>query len=201
MKKIDIILSLITGEWVAFYFVWLIKNLQNINLLFLYWLLPILFPILAVIGIWTFDLIGKKYLSLYQLAKFFLIGAFFAVFDLTILNILMKYFGISENKKIKYIIFVLISFIIATSIKYIADKYWAFEKTEKEQIESEFIKFFIVTIISGGIQVGIASSVFSILSFTSGINKIIIGNIGKISGILVASAWNFLGYKFLVFKK
>lgn len=201
MKKIDIILAVITAEGVAGLFIWLIENSPTINLPFLYWLLPIAFPVLAVIAIWVSYLIGKKYLFVYQLAKFLLIGAFFAIFDLIILNILLEYFGIAQGEGTKYAVFVATSFIIATSVKYVADKYWAFEKTGKEQMGLEFGKFFLITLISGVIQTGVASFVFATVPSLLGLTELVAGNVGKIAGIVVASAWNFLGYKFIVFKK
>jgi len=200
MKKIDIILALITGEGVAWLFVWLIKNSPNINLPFLYWLLPVSFPILAIFGIWISYLIGKRYLVVYQLAKFLLIGAFFAIFDLIILNVLLEYFGISKGEGVKYAVFVATSFIVATTVKYTADKYWAFEKASREQMGLEFGKFFAITLISGGIQVGVASFIFALAPSLFGMTELVAGNVGKIGGIIVASVWNFLGYKFIVFK-
>jgi putative flippase GtrA len=198
MKKIDFILALITGEGVAWLFIWLLKN-SPLNLPFLNWLLPILFPILAVFGIWIAEIIGRKFLFVYQLAKFVLVGAFFAVFDLIILNSLMAYFGITKEEILKYSIFVVISFIVVTTFKYFANKYWAFEKMEKERMEKEFGTFFLVTAISGVIQVGVASLLFKFLILA--VSPLLAGNIGKILGIVVASIWNFLCYKFLVFKK
>jgi len=201
MKKIDIVLALISGEGMAWLFLWLVKKLPMVNLPFLNWFLPIFFPILAVFGIWISYLIGKKYLFVYQLAKFFLIGAFFAIFDLIIFNALIGYFGISKEEVIKYALFVAISFIIVTTVKYVAEKYWAFEKTGGKEIEKEFGKFFIITIISGGIQVVVSSFVFKAILPFAGMSELVSANIGKIGGIIVASAWSFLGYKFIVFKK
>jgi putative flippase GtrA len=198
MKKIDFILALITGEGIACLFLWLIKN-SPLNLPFLNWLLPILFPTLAILGIWIAEIIGRKFLFIYQLVKFVLVGAFFAVFDLIILNLLMAYFGITKEEVLKYAIFVIISFIVVTTFKYFANKYWAFEKTEKERMEKEFGIFFLVTAISGLIQLSVASLFFKFLIFI--FSPFLAGNIGKILGIVVASLWNFLGYKFLVFKK
>jgi putative flippase GtrA len=198
MKKIDFVLALITGEGVAFLFVWLIKN-SPLSLPFLNWALPIFFPILAVFGIFVAEIVGRKFLFVYQLAKFALVGAFFAVFDLIILNSLMAYFGITKKEILKYAIFVAISFTIVTIFKYFANKYWAFEKFEKERMEKEFGIFFLVTLISGLIQMGVASISFKFL--VSVISPLLAGNLGKIFGIVVASLWNFLGYKFLVFKK
>ena len=198
MKKIDFILALITGEGVAWLFIWLLKN-YPLNLPFLNWLLPILFPILAVFGIWIAEIIGRKFLFVYQLAKFVLVGAFFAVFDLIILNSLMAYFGITKEEILKYSIFVVVSFTIATIFKYFANKYWAFEKFEKERMEKEFGIFFLITAISGIIQVSVASLLFKFLILA--VSPLLAGNIGKILGIVVASVWNFICYKFLVFKK
>jgi putative flippase GtrA len=198
MKKIDVVLALITGEGVAFLFVWLIRN-SSLSLPFLNWTLPILFPILTIFGIWLAEIIGRKFLFVYQLAKFALVGAFFAVFDLIILNSLIAYFGIKKEEILKYSIFVAISFTIVTIFKYFANKYWAFEKLEKERMEKEFGIFFLVTAISGLIQVGVASLFFKFLILA--ISPLLASNLGKILGIAVASIWNFLCYKFLVFKK
>jgi putative flippase GtrA len=198
MKKIDVILSLISGEGVALFFIWILKNSQ-INLPILNFVLPVLFPALSLLGIFLAEIIGRKYVFVYQLAKFVLIGAFFALVDLLVLNSLMVYFGIKKEEIVKYIIFVSISFIFATIFKYFANKYWAFEKLEKEKMEREFAIFFIVTAISGFIQIGVASILFKFLVIF--IQPLLAGNIGKIIGIAVASMWNFIFYKFVVFKK
>lgn len=197
MKKTDIILSLVTGEGVALLFIWFFKK-TAIEVAFLNWGLIVFFPILALIALWISYLIGKKFLVVYQLGKFLLIGALFALFDLVILNSLMGYFGITEGTD--YSIFVAISFVVVTTIKYIADKFWAFEKKGREQAVTEFWKFFIVTLISGGIQIGVASLVVNIIGAPVDVSSLVWANIGKILGIIIASAWNFLGYKFVVFK-
>jgi len=200
MKKVDIILSLITGEAVGGLFVWLFKNspfyFPFLNFVFLFG-----FPFLAVVGIWLAEIIGRKYLFVYQLAKFLLIGAFFAIVDLTILNFLMVWLGISKEEVIKYTLFVITSFTIATALKYLGNKYWAFEKREKEKIEREFSIFFLVTLGSGIIQTITATFFFKILSSYLNLSGIFAGNVAKIIGICLASIWNFLGYKFIVFKK
>jgi len=200
MKKLDIILAAITGEGVAWLFIWLIKN-SPLNLPILNIILPIFFPILAIFAIWIAEIIGRKYLFVYQLAKFLLTGAFFAIFDLILLNFLMTWLGITKEQVIKYTIFVATSFTIVTIFKYFANKFWAFEKAEKERMEKEFGIFFLVTAISGLIQVSVAPFIFKILTSWFSLSSFLAGNLGKILGIVVASAWNFLGYKFLVFKK
>ena len=198
MKKIDIILSLVTGEGVAWLFVFLLKN-SSLGVSNLIWALPVVFPFLALFCLWIAYLIGKKFIFVFQLAKFLLIGAFFAIFDLIIFNMLTQWFGITDTG-MKYKLFVGTSFVIATCVKYVADKYWAFEKKEGSKAAVEFGSFFIITLLSGVIQVLIASLVAG-SSPMFGANELAWGNVGKIAGIVVASAWNFVGYKFIVFKK
>lgn len=199
MKKIDIILSAVTGEGVAGLFLWLLKN-SSFHFPFLNWILPISFPLLAILAVYIAEIIGRKFLFVYQLAKFLLVGAFFAVFDLIVLNFLIAWLGISKEEILKYAFFVAFSFVVATVFKYFANKYWAFEKREKERMEKEFTLFFFVTAISGIIQISFASVFFRIFVGLK-ISDILAGNLGKIMGIVIASAWNFLGYKFFVFKK
>jgi len=198
MKKIDVILAVISGLGLAVLFSWLASGF-GIHIKFLPVILVILLPILAVFGVWVCYLIGKKYIFVYQLGKFLLIGVFFALIDIAVLDVLLKAFGITAG--IAYSVFVATSFVIVTSIKYVGDKYWAFEKSEKEKMGKEFLQFFIITLISGFIQTFIASLVVNTIGPRFGASSLVWANVGKIAGIAVASAWNFLGYKFVVFKK
>ena len=198
LKKIDIILAIISGLGLAILFSWLATGF-GIQIRYLPLILVVFLPILAVFGVWICYLIGKKYLFVFQLGKFLLIGVFFALIDIAILDVLIKSFGITEG--ITYSVFVATSFLIVTCIKYIADKYWAFEKTEKTKMGTEFVRFFIITLISGGIHTLVASLVVNTFGPQLGASPLIWANVGKIAGITVASAWNFIGYKFIVFKK
>jgi putative flippase GtrA len=49
--------------------------------------------------------------------------------------------------------------------------------------------------------VAIASFIVNVIGPQFGISSLIWANIGKIGGIIGAFIWNFLGYKFIVFKK
>ncbi len=197
MKKIDIILAIVSGLGLAVLLPWLLGGF-GIQLGILKWALLLLLPLFAVFAIWLCYLIGKKYLFVFQLGKFLLIGIFFALIDLGILDILLNIFKITSG--MAYSAFVATSFVIVTSVKYVGDKYWAFEKTGKEKMGTEFGKFFVITLISGVIQTGIASLIVNTLGPQLGASSLIWANVGKIGGIIVASAWNFIGYKFIVFK-
>lgn len=198
MKKTDIILALITGEITALYFNSLLKetplNIANLGLI-----LAISFPILAVMGIFIAFLLGKKFLWVFQLAKYLLIGVLATILDLGILSYLIGFFAISAG--IYYSVFKATSFIIATLAKYAGDKFWAFEKMGKEGIGKEFGQFFIVTLVGLAFNVGVASFVVNGVGPQFGLDAKLWANVGGIAAAFAVMAWNFIGYKFFVFKK
>lgn len=198
MKKIDIILAVITGEVAAWFFYGILKTLK-IDLGFFIWGLLILFPPLSLFGLWIAYIIGKKFLFVFQAAKFLLVGVLATVVDLGIFNALILISGIASGFYAS--VFKGISFIVATCSKYFGDKFWAFEKMEKTGMGKEFSQFFIVTLIGFGVNVGLFSFINSIIGPRLGIEEKIWANIGAILAAIVTSVWNFIGYKFIVFKK
>ncbi len=201
IKKSDFILSLAIGEATAWYFIYILRN-SSIDFKYfslLLWSLIVVFPVLSLIGIWLAFLIGKRFLFVYQLAKFALIGVIATLVDLGILAFLVHFFGIDSGNW--YLIFKAASFIVATCSKYLGDKLWAFEKKETKGVAGEFIKFFIVTLGGLLINVGIASFVVNTAGPQFGIKPELWANIGGIVAAFGTVAWNFVGYKFLVFKK
>jgi putative flippase GtrA len=198
MRKIDLIFAILSGEGVAWLFYLLLKG-QGIEIKFLIWILAISLPILALFGLWVCYLIGKKFLFIFQAAKFFLIGILATLVDLGVLNILMSATGIATGYG--YSFFKGIAFIVATFAKYWGNKFWAFEKKETTRVGREMLQFYLVTAIGFGINVGVASFIVNFIGPQFGIIPKIWANIGAILAAFVAAIWNFLGYKFIVFKK
>ena len=201
MKKIDIILALITGEGVAWLVLGLLKGFKDIEVeaKFLEIILPIFLPILSLVALWIARLIGKKFLFVFQIAKFLLIGILATLFNLVILNFLMWVSGI--NRGWPYSVFIGIAFILATVAKYWGNKFWAFEKSEMVGVGKEMTQFFVVTLVGLGINVGIASFVVNVIGPQLGASPVTWANIGAIIAAFFAAILNFLGYKFIVFKK
>lgn len=200
MKKSDIIISLIIGEVVALYFIDLLGSLGlSAKLLTLVtYGLPVIFPILSVFCLWIAYLIGKKYLVIYQLAKFLLVGALATVLDLKPLSIFIEYFAITSG--IFFAILKATTFMIATIGKYFIDKFWAFEKKETNNMKGEFVNFFLATLMGLIVNVGVAMIVVA-----SGprfnLTPEAWGKIAGLTAVLLTFAWNFVAYKFIVFKK
>ena len=196
MKRIDIVLALITGEITAWFFYYLLQDIVKVDNL--QWILAVLFPVLSVLGIFVAYLLSKRFLWLYQLAKYLLIGVLATIVDLAVLNGLMIASGIAVG--IFFSVFKSISFVVATSAKYFGDKFWAFEKTEKAGMGKEFSKFFVVTLIGLGLNVATASFVVNVLGPQFGMSETLWANVGGIAAAFSITAWNFIGYKFIVFK-
>lgn len=203
MRKFDIIFSAAIGEITALYFIYLLGQKGLVEKLgelsSLIWSLAIIFPILSAVCLWLAFLIGKKYLFVFQLAKFLLIGALATIFDLGTLSIFIGFSGVSSG--LYYDIFKGISFIVATIGKYFPDKFWAFKKTEKAGMGKEFSKFFVVTFIGLVINIFIADLIVNKIGPQFGFSPQLWANLGGMGAVLVIFAWNFIGYKFIVFKK
>ena len=204
MKKADIILALITGLGVSFLFSGIIegsplKDALGIEISTLRWILALFLPLLSIFCLWIACLIGRRFLFVFQVAKFALIGVLATLLDLGIMNILIWIFGQATGWAFN--VFKGISFLGATLAKYFGNKFLAFEKTEVEGVEKEFTQFFIVTLVGLAINVAVASLIVNQVGPQFGITPQVWANVGGIGAAIAGSAWNFLGYKFVVFKK
>jgi putative flippase GtrA len=203
MNKIDVLIAAAIGEVTAVYFYSLLNQpgaVEKLGLLAPWlWTLYVLFPILAALGLWIAALLGKKFVSIYQLAKFLLVGVVATIFDLGTLALFIDFSGITSG--VFYNIFKGTSFVIATVLKYIPDKLWAFKKMGSVSIKKEFAQFFTVTLIGLGINVFVADLIVNRIGPQFGLPAQLWANIGGIGAVIVTFAWNFIGYKFIVFKK
>jgi putative flippase GtrA len=155
--------------------------------------------------------IGQKIAIIYQIAKFGVIGVGNVLVDLGVLSLITMIFSTYLKIESKdamigavtfYSLFKSISFIVANINSYFWNKYWTFDQGGKKQTKSEFVQFFVVSIVGFLINVFVASVVFnmiigSLVSMTSGQ----LGLIGAAAGSIAGLAWNFIGYKLWVFKK
>lgn len=199
MRKSDILLTILCGEavaWVAYDF---LKGYELKQFLDISWLLFIVFPILALFGFWLSYLIGKKFLFIFQAAKFLLIGILATLVDLKIFDFLD--WLVALDTKIINNLFKAISFLVATFAKFWGNKFWAFEKKEKKGTGKEMVQFYAITIVGMLINVAIFSLVVNRIGPQFGTPPQIWKKIGVLIAAIVVAAWNFLGYKFIVFKK
>lgn len=135
-----------------------------------------------------------------QISKFVVVGVINTGIDFAVLNALMFSMKIYSGKWL--ILFNSISFAAAVINSYFLNKYWTFKSQNTEDSKAkEFSQFLIVSIV--GISINDAI-VYGLATFTSplfGFSAQIWTNVAKIFATLASMAWNFIGYKFFVFKK
>lgn len=206
IEKRDIIASLICGEIASLFLVFIIRNPNIKELKTLteavgdwVWLLPIILPVIFLVGILAAQIFARILKIIYQLVKFVEVGVLNTFIDLGVLSILMTFTGIEKGWP--YSFFKAISFITATINSYFWNKLWTFQKKEFTQTKKEFTQFLMVSGVGFGINVGVASFVVNVIGPQFGTSSHLWAIIGAIIAGIAGLAWNFLGYKFIVFKK
>jgi putative flippase GtrA len=141
-----------------------------------------------------------------QFGKFVLVGIMNTLVDLLVLNVEMALTGIVVGAG--YSAEKAISFLFAVTFSYVINKHWTFQDKSKEGEGKKMSQFFAVSVVGMIINVSIATVVVTYLQ--TPINNIlhlsfltpkIWGTIGALGGTAVGLVWNFVGYKFIVFKK
>ncbi len=154
--------------------------------------------------------ISRKYSVLWQVGKFAVIGVLNMFVDWGVLTSLIflvrKYSRIDSKDFIIagitfYSLYKAASFIIANINSYYWNKYWTFATQAAKKTKAEFLQFFMVSFIGFVTNVFIASFVFKSVQPASGLTIDQRGMIGAAVGSAAGFLWNFLGYKFIVFKE
>lgn len=199
MKVTDSIFALVCGRIIGFVVGDILKSF-GIGIGFWFNIvLWLAFPLFALTCLWIASLIGRKIVFIFQGAKHLLVGAVATVFDLKFFELLI--WICSFAVAIHPLIAKGISFLFSTLIKYWGNKYWAFQKHEKEEMPKEILYFFFITLIGLMLDV-ICFAVFTGCYSMDYCNAPAVQmKIGVIMAALVVALWNFLGYKFFVFKK
>ena len=132
-----------------------------------------------------------------QFIKFLLVGVLNTGIDFGVLNLLMFSTGITSG--IYYSVFKAISFICSVTNSYIWNKRWTFKKGKSLE-KKEFSKFFIISLMSFGVNIGVASILVNIIGPVGGVSSYIWANISALAAAGFTTLINFFGYKYLVFK-
>lgn len=133
-----------------------------------------------------------------QFSKFFLIGMLNTGIDFGVLNLLMRLFNIYEGSSI--IPIKAIAFFIANINSYFCNKYWTFKQKQKEHVAQEYGKFLIISGIALGIHLVVIYSVTTLIPPIL-ISKELWANFANLLAVGLSLIWNFIGYKFIVFKQ
>lgn len=203
-KKSDLLLALIVGE-VCAWLMWLIaRNLAievpGIAAVVPYLnYLPVVFPVLCALGFIVAVFLSKVIPVIYQIAKFVLVGGLNFLIDMGVLNFLVFYTGTAVGFTQSG--FKAISFSAAVINSYFWNKFWTFKRESAESAGKEFLQFIIVSVIGFGINLGVDYAIVNMMAPFAGIGAKTWAQIGALVAAIIALFWNFLGYKFIVFKE
>lgn len=197
MRKLDIIASLVLGEITAIFAVFVLQEL-NFNL-FPLAVLFVALPVLALLGVYIANIIGRKIPIIFQFAKYAVAGVANTAVDFGVLNVLMFLTNTSKGEKI--IILNSVAFLVAVIHSYLWNKFWTFKSTEKENSAVQFLQFLIVSLIAVLINGAIVYIISSKINPVFGLSDVAWTNIAKVVATVISLVWNFIGYKFIVFNK
>jgi len=149
---------------------------------------------------------SKMHQLIVQFGKFFLVGIMNTLVDLIVLNVEMAVTGIVLGPG--YSAEKAVSFLFAVTFSYVINKHWTFQDRSREGEGKKMSQFFAVSVVGMIINVSVATIVVTYLQIP--INNILHlsfltpklwGTIGALGGTAIGLIWNFIGYKFIVFKK
>lgn len=210
IRKIDILISLLIGEAAGLLLLVVVKNIgQDMPkvLLIPLWVWPVIFPVFCLVWFLFASVLSAKFKAFLQIGKFVLVGGLNFLIDIGILNLLIFLTTIASGPF--YAVFKGISFVVAVGNSYLLNKFWTFrdptsedvEQAPKKKVGKEFLQFIIITLIGFIANVSIASLIVNWIGPQWGVSDRIWASVGAIIASFLGMAWNFAGYKFIVFKK
>jgi putative flippase GtrA len=156
------------------------------------------FTILAPLALFILAWLGKFMPVLYQFGKFAAVGTLNTFVDIGVLSLEILILGTPGI--LIYVIFKTVSFLAATTNSFLWNKFWTFDSKEPAN-PSQTLKFYAVAVIGFILNVGLASYVFGGITNPEGISPVLWAKIAAFAGVAAAFLWDFLGYKYFVFKK
>ncbi len=197
--KKDLKITALAGLLIAVLAIPIIGNLGLPPILksFGNWGVSIVLFALTLLGFLILDFLSRWLPILRQITKFIIVGGLNTFLDFAILNFLIASSGITAGLGFSF--FKGISFLVAVTNSYFWNKYWTFESSGKKELE--FIQFVVVSTIGLFINVGVASFIVNSIGPVGSISPTLWANIGALIATAASLIWNFLGYKFIVFRK
>ncbi len=195
--KVAIIAGFITG-------VFLLPSLKNMSIedgIVVYGL-PFVIPVLWVFGLWLGKVLSKWLPVIYQFAKFVVVGFLNTSIDFGVLNLLSMFSGLTTGVLVGGVN--IPGFTLAATNSYFWNKFWVFahKREPGQKVDySDFFTFVVVVIIGIFINSGIVIFLTTCVDPLFNLSPERWLNIAKVCATAISLIFNFLGFKFLVFRK
>lgn len=213
--KKDYLLGILSGLIIGLLLLPILKNAQP-ELYRSLALFVVPFFVLGVpAGLVLASWLAKKIAIVWQLAKFLVIGVMNTLVDIGVLALITilvtndtssiasqdTWFTALSLTVTYYSLYKGLSFIVANVNSFFWNKYWTFGSNAVSKAPVQFFQFFLVSVVGFAINVILASLVFTFVTASGSMTVEQAGLIGALFGSVLGLAWNFVGYKFFVFKK
>lgn len=204
IKKTDLLLSLVIGLLSVLMIIFVGGNLSAENSFFglianYYKYLFVVFPLLCVSSLLLCRLLTKTFgYFFYQMGKFALVGGFNFLLDIAILNSLI--FATGAVKGFPQSGFKAVSFIFGAVSSYLLNKHWTFQPKSNSDASKEILRFAAISFVGLAINVGADYVFVNIIDNFWEMKPMLWAQFSAVMAAVVAMSWNFIGYKFFVFK-
>jgi putative flippase GtrA len=194
----DYSLAAIAGALTGLFIIPVLVNSDYHNKL-VFVALPVVVAICWMIGLWLGKVLAPFWNTIFQLAKFAEVGFLNTAIGFGVLNIISLLTHVTSGVEAGGIN---IPGTIAASINsYLWNKFWVFQKIDKDGVFADVPKFALITFIAIVVNGVIIAAFTSAIQPLGGFNKGAWLNMGKVVATAGSFLINFVGYKFVVFAK
>ncbi len=169
-------------------------------------LIVIFFAALAPFLIWLSELLSRFFKGIYQFAQFAAVGTLNSFIDIGVFNFETAIYGVTPVSTAAFVVFKAISFLCGTTNSFFWNKYWTFSSNRATHPEGaiketkEAASFYVIAGIGWAVNVGVATAI-KLLEPSGVSSKLWVNIVAPLCGIAASFIWDFLGYKYVVFKK
>ena len=205
MKKRDLFSILVLGEIIAISIIpFLIdtglavrlSSFVDLNVLFV---LPVIIPVIALLSFWILGVLSRRIPIFFQIGKFAAVGISNTTIDFGLFSFLKFATGATLGLQVAGIN--IPGFSLAVVNSYLWNKFWTFRKTETREVSGEFLQFMVVSLVGVVLNSAVLFVVTTFIPPQFGLNESLWATAAKLFATPISLAWNFVGYKFVVFRK
>ena len=195
MKKIDYALSGLIGFFAGIFAIPVFINLGYRDP-FILLAMPWVVAVASVIGMLIAGLLARTFPFFHQFAKFTIVGLLNTAIDFGVLNIISLVTGVTGGLIVGGVNVPGVA--LALTNAYFWNKFWVFSRSDGNGILNDLPKFLLVSgigiVINSGIVILATSYPIVFVNAKTWLN------LAKVGATVFSLVWNFLGYKFIVFR-
>ncbi|MBI2056136.1 MAG: GtrA family protein [Candidatus Sungbacteria bacterium] len=198
LTKLDYAIGGFAGFFTGIFLIPMLYNL-GVREPFVLMALPLAAALLFAFGVWLGKFLSRWVPLMGQLAKFAAVGFLNTALDFGILNLLSAATGVTAGVVVGGVN--IPGFSVAVFNSFFWNKLWVFRGRQHSALLQDFPQFFAVTFIGLLINSGIIVAVTTFVEPAFGLSDQAWLNTAKAGATIVSFIWNFIGYKFFVFRR